>query len=64
MENPLYQGPVVLDSLEVKISSSLKELFLKPLLEATVSSHFLTIGGSHQTPGFHSFPNSHRNGIL
>jgi hypothetical protein len=66
-------GPVLLellDSLEVEISLSLKELVFKPFfadsrfLRTAVSRYFFKILGSRQTPVSHSFPNAHRNGIL
>jgi hypothetical protein len=59
-----YLGPVLLEllnSLEVEISLSSKELVFKPFIGAAGFDIFFTIAGSWHTPAFHSFPSSHRN---
>jgi hypothetical protein len=52
----------LLGSFVVKISLSPTDLVFKPFLWTANFKDFFMIRGSHQTPAFHSFPSSHRNG--
>jgi hypothetical protein len=61
------QGPVLLellDSLEVKISLSLKELDFKPFMWTAGFHHLCVVGRSCHTPASRSFPNSTKSLFL